>query len=174
MDFQFISNPIIKFNAKWDIEPSYDFVRFQALISDSGWVSLSGQYTEIGSGQTSQAFGEHGYDGLQEDWVEEVIYLDHLEGLQILGFRFIQTSDNFVEGDGFSLDNFQILGYPTGLMGDFNSDSVVDIFDILGLADLLLFGGESSQGQLFFCDFDSNGMLDVMDLLRLSNIILGL
>ncbi len=174
VDFQFISNPIIKFNAKWDIEPSYDFVRFQALISDSGWVSLSGQYTEIGSGQTSQAFGEHGYDGLQEDWVEEVIYLNHLEGLQILGFRFIQTSDNFVEGDGFSLDNFQVLGYPTGSMGDFNSDSVVDIFDILMLADLLLFGGEPSQGQLFFCDFDSNGMLDVMDFLRLSNIILGL
>ena len=76
--------------------------------------------------------------------------------------------------DGFSLDNFQILGYPSGLMGDFNSDSGVDIFDILGLADLLLFGATPSQAQLFFCDFDSNGMLDVMDLLRLSNIILGL
>ncbi len=76
--------------------------------------------------------------------------------------------------DGFSLDNFQILGYPSGLMGDFNSDSGVDIFDILGLADLLLFGAPPSQAQLFFCDFDSNGMLDVMDLLRLSNVILGL
>ena len=42
------------------------------------------------------------------------------------------------------------------------------------LADLLLFGNDPSQSQLFFCDFDSNGMLDVMDLLRLSNIILGL
>jgi len=174
VDFQFVSNPIIKFNAKWDIEPSYDFVRFQALITDSGWVSLSGQYTETGSGQPAQAFGEHGYDGLQEDWVEETIYLDHLDGSQITGFRFIQTSDNFVEGDGFSLDNFQILGYPSGLMGDFNSDSGVDIFDILGLADLLLFGNQPSQRQLFFCDFDSNGTLDIMDLLRLSNIILGL
>ena len=174
VDLQFISNPVIKFNAKWDIESSYDFVRFQAMISDSGWVSLSGQYTETGSGQPAQAFGDHGYDGLQEDWVEETIYLDHLDESQITGFRFIQTSDNFVEGDGFSLDNFQILGYPTGLIGDFNSDAGVDIFDILGLADLLLFGDDPSQAQLFFCDLDSNGMLDIMDLLRLSNIILGL
>ena len=35
---------------------------------------------ETGSGQPAQAFGEHGYDGLQEDWVEETIYLDHLDG----------------------------------------------------------------------------------------------
>ena len=74
----------------------------------------------------------------------------------------------------FIVDNFQISGYPIGSMGDFNSDARVDIFDILGLADLLLFGDDPSQAQLFFCDFDSNGMLDVMDLLRLSNVILGL
>ena len=59
-------------------------------------------------------------------------------------------------------------------MGDFNSDADVDIFDILGLADLLLFGSEPSMSQLFSCDFDDNGMLDIMDLLRLSNSILGL
>ena len=173
INFQFVSNPFVKFNAKWDIESNYDFIRFQALIADSGWITLSGEYTEAGSGQPAQPFGQHGYDGLQEDWVEETIHLDYLDGIDIEGFRFIQTSDNFVEGDGFSIDNFQILGYPAGMIGDFNSDAVVDIYDILGLADLLLFGNDPSQYQLFFCDFDSNGMLDIMDLLRLSNIILG-
>ena len=44
-------------------------------------LALSGQYTETGSGQPAQPFGEHGYDGLQEDWVEETIYLDHLDGI---------------------------------------------------------------------------------------------
>ena len=173
INFQFVSNPFVKFNAKWDIEPNYDFIRFQAFIADSGWITLSGEYTEAGSGQPAQPFGEHGYDDLQEDWVEETIHLDYLDGIVVEGFRFIQTSDNFVEGDGFSIDNFQILGYPSGMIGDFNSDAVVDIYDILGLADLLLFGNDPSQSQLFFCDFDSNGMLDIMDLLRLSNIILG-
>ena len=174
VDLQFVSNPFIKFNAKWDIEPNYDFVRFQAFIPDSGWISLSGQFTETGSGQPAQPFGEPGYDGNQEDWIEEKILLDQLDGLTVSGFRFIQTSDNYVEGNGFIVDNFQILGYPTGLVGDFNSDADVDIFDILGLADLLLFGSEPSHSQLFFCDFDSNGMLDIMDLLRLSNFILDL
>ena len=94
--------------------------------------------------------------------------------MDITSFRFILTSNNYIEGDGFIVDNFQISGYPIGSMGDFNSDARVDIFDILGLADLLLFGDDPSQAQLFFCDFDSNGMLDVMDLLRLSNVILGL
>ena len=174
IDLQFVSNPFIKFNAKWDIESNYDFVRFQAFIPDSGWVSLSGQFTETGSGQPAQPFGEFGYDGLQEDWIEEKIFLEQLNGLAVSDFRFIQTSDNYVEGSGFSLDNFQILGYPSGSMGDFNLDEEVDIFDILGLADLFLFGNEPSQEQLFFCDFDSNGILDIMDLLRLSNFILGL
>lgn len=173
INFQFVSNPFVKFNAKWDIESNYDFIRFQVLIADSGWITLSGEYTEAGSGQPAQPFGEHGYDDLQEDWVEETIHLDYLDGIDIEGFRFIQTSDNFVEGDGFSIDNFQILGYPSGMIGDFNSDTEVDIYDILGLADLLLFGNDPSQSQLFLCDFDSNGMLDIMDLLRLSNIILG-
>ncbi len=173
LNFQFIFNPMIKFNAKWDIEENYDFVRFQALIADSGWVSLAGDFTELGSGQTAQPFGVHGYHGQQDTWVNETIYLDQLNGLEAIGFRLIQTSDNFVEGDGIVIDNFEILGYPSGVMGDFNADNEVNIFDILGLADLLLFGDEANQSQLFFCDLDSNGILDVMDLLRLSNIILG-
>ena len=83
INFQFVSNPFIKFNAKWDIEPNYDFIRFQALIADSGWITLSGEYTEAGSGQPAQPFGEHGYDDLQEDWVEETIHLDYLDGIVV-------------------------------------------------------------------------------------------
>ena len=60
---------------------NYDFVRFQAFIPDEGWVSLSGQFTETWSGQPAQPFGEPGYDGFQEDWVEEKIFLDQLNGL---------------------------------------------------------------------------------------------
>ena len=170
----FIANPKVTYSAKWDIHSNRDFVRFQAFIQNEGWVSLQGDHTVSGSGQSTQPDGEHGYDGFQGDWVYETIHLDQLNNLEITSFRFILTSNNYIEGDGFVVDNFQISGYPIGLMGDFNSDTEVNIFDILGLADLLLFGDAPSQTQLFFCDFDSNGMLDVMDLLRLSNVILGL
>ena len=173
VSLDYISSPVVQFKAKWDIESDWDFVRFQAYVQDQGWVSLNGEYTELGSGQPAQPLGEPGYDGLQSDWVSELIPLDQLNGSIITGFRFIQTSDNFVEGDGFTVDDFSILGFPSGLMGDYNADSLVDIYDLLGIVDLLIFGAEPSNSQLFFCDFDSSGEIDVMDLVALSNLLLG-
>ncbi len=174
VNLDYLSNPMVTFSAKWDIESNWDFVRFQAFITDSGWVSLQGQFTEQGSGQPAQPFGQHGYDGSQDEWIDEVIYLDQLQGEQISGFRFIQTSDNFVEGDGFIFDNFSIMGFPTGSMGDFNLDMSLDIFDLLGLADLLLFGNTPTEEQLFFCDLDGSGNLNIVDILALSDLILGM
>ena len=100
--------------------------------------------------------------------------MDQLNGEAIAGFRFIQTSDNFVEGDGFTIDDFSISGFPTGLMGDYNLDASVDIYDLLGIVDILIFDGEPTESQLFFCDLDGSGDLDVMDLVALSNLILGI
>ena len=174
INLDYILSPIIEFTAKWDIESNWDFVRFQAYVQDQGWVSLSGTYTELGSGQPAQPFGEPGYDGLQSEWVNEIILLDQLNGATITGFRFIQTSDNFVEGDGFTIDDFSISGFPTGLMGDYNLDASVDIYDLLGIVDILIFNGEPTESQLFFCDLDGSGDLDVMDLVALSNLILGI
>ena len=59
-------------------------------------------------------------------------------------------------------------------MGDFNLDTSLDIFDLLGLADLLLFGNTPSEEQLFFCDLDGSGNLNIVDILALTNLILGL
>ena len=172
--FDYLISPIIKFKAKWDIELSWDFVQFQAHVENIGWVSLRGEYTNIGSGNIAQPVGEPGYDGVQLDWINETIALDQLNGEVITGFRFVQSSDNFVEGDGFTVDDFSILGFPNGIMGDYNLDASVDIYDLLGIADVLIFGGEPSQSQLFFCDLDGSGDLDVMDLVALSNLILGM
>ena len=70
------------------------------------------------------------------------------------------------------LDDFSISGFPTGVMGDYNLDMSVDMFDMLELADVLIFEIEP-ESQLFFCDLNGSGALDVMDLIALSNIILG-
>ena len=40
--------------------------------------------------------------------LNETIHLNQLENLDISSFRFVQTSNNYVEGDGFVVDNFQI------------------------------------------------------------------
>jgi hypothetical protein len=174
INLSYLNSPIVEFKAKWDIESNWDFVRFQANVQGLGWVSLTGRYTELGSGQPAQPFGEPGYDGVQNEWVNEMIFLDQLNGAEILGFRFIQTSDNLVEGDGFTIDDLSISGFPTGTMGDYNLDTLVDIYDLLAIADVLLFGGEPSPSQLFFCDLDGSGVLDIMDLVAISNVILGI
>ena len=173
-EFDYLISPIIKFKAKWDIEPNWDFVQFQAQVETTGWISLKGQYTNLGSGNIAQPAGIPGYDGTQLEWINETIDLNQLNGEIITGFRFVQLSDNFVEGDGFIVDDFSISGFPTGLMGDYNLDASVDIYDLLEIADSLIFDGELTESQLFFCDLDRSGDLDVMDLVALSNLILGI
>ncbi len=173
MDLSFITIPMVTFKAKWDIESNYDFVRFQAFISGEGWISLEGDYTDIGVGQPAQPLGEFGYDGSQTEWINEVILLNQLPGEQIAGFRFIQTSDNYVEGDGFIIDDFTISGFPGGILGDFNSDFTIDLFDVLGLADLIISAEEPTALQLYLCDLDGDGNIGIMDLIDLIDTILG-
>ena len=173
VDLTLLTIPMVSFTAKWDIESNWDFVRFQANVLGNGWISLEGLYTEAGVGQSAQPLGEPGYDGVQDDWVMETILLDQLGASSITGFRFIQTSDNYVEGDGFTVDDFTILGFPYGLVGDFDSDNYVGILDILGLADLILFGGEPTNIQLDNCDLNNDGNLDLMDLVELVNLVMG-
>ena len=173
-EFDYLISPIIEFKAKWDIEQNWDFVQFQAYVENTGWISLKGQYTSLGSGNIAQPASVPGYDGIQLEWINEKIYLDQLDGEIIIGFRFLQTSDNFVEGDGFTIDDFSISGFPNGMMGDYNLDASVDIYDLLGVADILIFHGQPTESQLFFCDLDGSGDLDVMDLVALSNLILGI
>ena len=75
-DFSFIVNPYVSFNAMWEIEDGFDFVRFEALTPDNGWVSLEGMHTVSGNGVTVQPLGQPGYDGNQLSWVEEKIFFD--------------------------------------------------------------------------------------------------
>jgi len=173
LDLSFLSIPMVTFKAKWDIESNYDFVRFQAFVPGEGWISLEGNFTDLGVGQPAQPLGEFGYDGSQAEWINEVILLNQIPGNQISSFRFIQTSDNYVEGDGFIIDNFTISGFPGGLLGDFNSDFEIDLFDILGLADMIIFGEEPTALQLYLCDLNSDGNIGVMDLIELIDTILG-
>ena len=77
VDFTNLTHPFISFDAKWEIEDNWDFVRFQALTSD-GWISLAGNYTVIGNGQMAQPAGEAGYDGEQSNWISETIDLSQL------------------------------------------------------------------------------------------------
>jgi carboxypeptidase T len=171
LDFSFIANPFVSYSALWDIEDGYDFVRFQAYTEEDGWLSLMGNYTVQGNGATAQPLGQYGYDGSQSSWVIEKIYLNQLNGNKPLAFRFIQDSDQYVEGDGFVFDDFSINGFSLGLLGDQTSDGTVNIFDIIGVADMISRGEEPSNYELTFCDLDDNGEINILDLLMIINLV---
>ena len=69
-----------------------------------------------------------------------------------------------MEGDGFVFDDFSINGFSLGLLGDQTSDGTVNIFDIIGVADMISRGEEPSNYELTFCDLDDNGEINILDL----------
>ncbi len=97
---------MLDFNAKWEIEPGYDYV--QLMISTNGgttWEALEGKYTVTGT--SAQAEGQPVYDGYQSEWVQELIDLTPFTGNEIT-FRFILKSDSWLNEDGFYFDDFRI------------------------------------------------------------------
>ena len=112
-----LSNPIdlfgvtdanLTFNAKWDIEPNYDYVQIEVSIDNgSSWIPQCGNFTNEGVANQNNASGEPLYDGSQSSWVSEFIDLKDYIGESIL-LRFSLISDFGVTGDGFYFDDLQI------------------------------------------------------------------
>ena len=97
----------IKFNAKWEIENEWDYVRFMAS-ADGGttWAPLCGKYTTTGG--SNQDHYNPIYDGFQTTWVlEEIDLTDYLD-MPNVRFRFHLISDGGVEEDGFYFDDFAV------------------------------------------------------------------
>ena len=170
-DFSYFHGVHISYMARWDIEPYYDFVQFQAFIPNEGWVNLSGKYTTMVSMQGVQP-SNPGYHGNSQGWVKEIIDLGQLGELNPISFRFMQTSDNFINGDGFSVDNFTITGYPSKIQGDINSDSILGIMDVIQMVDMILSIVEPTPYQIYMGDLDGNGIIDLFDLFLLTNLIM--
>lgn len=108
---------MVRFYAKWDIEPDWDYAAFE-ISSDNGnsWTQLCGQYTNPGVDQTNwqgqsvgiQPVGFPIYDGIQSEWVLEEIYLNDYLG-EMVQLRFVLHADGGVQEDGFYFDDFQLL-----------------------------------------------------------------
>ncbi len=109
----------LRFFARWDIEPEYDFCLVE-VSRDSGhtWFSLPGQYTRRSSGVSGgkQTAGGWGYDRSKDAWVDERIDLAPVVGTHaMLRFRF--ESDDYVQRDGFFVDDLRVLLYTSAPLG---------------------------------------------------------
>lgn len=103
----------LEFWTKWDIESSWDFGQVEYSLNGVNWTPLAGLYTEPGTGQGVQPSGQPGYDGGQLSWVSEHMDLNNLAGQPWVKLRFEFRSDGGVVGDGWFVDDIQLLGFST-------------------------------------------------------------
>lgn len=174
LDLRGYNNPILQFDASWDIEVNYDFC--QLLVSTDGgdnWIPMEGMYTDTGNGATVQPPGEPGYHGSQ-DWITEEIALSQFAGISDLLLSFRLMSDTYYEGDGFKVDNLAILGWGPGyLLGDITGDGVIDVSDAIILLEAIISSGPYSSDLIERADTNEDLVLDVRDLIILVEIILN-
>ena len=82
-------------------------------------------------------------------------------------YRYILSSTYFPLYE----DNFReviISNYPSSMLGDINNDEIVNILDIVQLANIIL-SGEYTEN----ADLNSDGSVNILDIVQLANIILS-
>ncbi|RME98790.1 MAG: T9SS C-terminal target domain-containing protein [Bacteroidetes bacterium] len=98
---------LLEFYAKWDIERGYDYVQLLFRVNDGAYIPACGRYTVLGT--EDQAYEEPLWDGAS-DWVRERIDLTpYLQAGDELSFAFLLISDNFVTGDGYYVDDLELI-----------------------------------------------------------------
>lgn len=111
VDLAGYSVPRLSFWTQYEIETNWDCGMVQ-ISTDSGltWTALEGIYTNPGSGTGTQGKDIPVYHGFQTSWVQEDIDLSAYTGESIL-LRFILKSDDYVEYDGWYIDDIRIYYY---------------------------------------------------------------
>ena len=173
INFSGIFYPFITFDAKWNIEQSYDFAQFQASTDGVNWIPLSGNYTSIGSGSGVQTTGEPIYDGLQEDWINETIDLSFYTNKPRVWFRFALKSDGAIEEDGFYFDNFYIHGYSRFMKGDINQDNSINIYDLIMLIEFVILGNTLPDHIFPLADINFDNSINSDDIVSLLYLIIN-
>jgi len=173
LSFAGVVYPYVTFASKWSIEKNYDFVQFQISTDGISWHPLSGNYTTIGSGQTAQPSSEPGYDGYQEDWVNEFIDLAIFAHEPEVNIRFILSSDGSVEEDGFYFDDFSINGYQRFLKGDLYQDQILNVYDLLVLIEYTIFNNTIPANLIPIGDMNADGFVNADDIGSLIALIMG-
>ncbi len=107
VDLSLAKNIFLEFYAKWDIEASYDYVQVLASRDSIDFIPLCGKYTRPGT--ADQDFNSPVYDGKQENWVREFIDMSDFAGSGQVWLRFKLKSDDYLEKDGFYVDDLRVM-----------------------------------------------------------------
>jgi carboxypeptidase T len=96
----------IAFWAKWAIENDYDYVQVMASSDGVNFSPLCGNYTNLGTADQDE--NQPLFDGEQLGWVREEMSLNDFVGFGNVSIKIRLVADNWVNADGFYLDDVEI------------------------------------------------------------------
>jgi len=104
------AHPRLNFWTKFDMESGYDYGQIEISTNNgTTYTPLTGNYTTLGSG-SFQPNGEPLYDGLQSNWVNEIMDLTNYNTSQVK-LKFELKTDGSLEKDGWYVDDISIVVY---------------------------------------------------------------
>lgn len=111
VDLSANENPRLSFWTKYDIESGWDYGQVKVSTNNgTTWFPLSGLYTNPGNTSGFQPPNEPLYDGVQTNWVNEIMDLTNFNTNQIK-LKFELRTDGSVTEDGWFVDEIGILVY---------------------------------------------------------------
>jgi len=122
--------------------------------------------------------GWHLQTFIYELWSDSALLAAGSLNIQDMGQSDIELDINDDNGSNYSLkvftenrpDSFQEINFTIGLvLGDLNTDSVIDILDIVIMVNIIM-GQITSPGN---ADMNSDGSINVLDIVQLVNLILN-
>ena len=114
VDLTNINKPFLKFKTKYKIESGWDYAQVSISKDSVTWIHIGGEKSKLGSGNF-QPSDELVYDGTQSEWITEIININNYGGEQVY-LRFQLNSDNYLEEDGWYLDDIEIFGYTNNIV----------------------------------------------------------
>mgnify|MGYP001424177103 CR=1 FL=1 len=66
-----------------------------------------------------------------------------------------------------------LLGYESGMLGDLNQDSIINILDVISIINIILLSENASDYQLWASDLNQDNVTNILDVISLVNIILN-
>ncbi len=115
LDLSEADEATLRFRANWSIQEGLDYVQARVSTNNNSWTALAGNHTSVGSGEGVQPLDQPLYDGVQSEWVKEVIDLNAYIGQPNLYLQFRMQSGPTGTASGFVLDDVQVItGYING------------------------------------------------------------
>ena len=131
--------------------PSVSFIDLSEIINEE--VELDVWFWDFGDGETSfSSSPEHTY--AQGGSYEVSLTVTNIYGLG-------------------SEPHIEIIDILSGMPGDVNSDSILNILDIVLVVNFVLGSDTPSSSEFSAADLNSDGILNILDVVILSNLILG-